>query len=539
MNPRAFVVDVTADSGNVIDLRAYGEGDPENTSTWLRSQLMGIGRYGNDYVAVGTQYDGEYDDPDAFGDAWVIKLGNTLGSSPLASVLLTNSEDVQDTGYDVAFAGDGSAHVAVVEGCGTFGDGYGHCFRDGASGHGEAVVHRLSRSNLSVLGTTGDDLGDVLAFDLQIGLTALSDGRVALVSTKQLVTPDTSRNEQPWWRTDAFVAILDSTAEVEWMTTHDARTSMPHTGLPGGPVDKYQECVYDIAEAEDGGLVISGNTSSNWDDYYVVRFAETALPTLPAPNVAHSHLVYPTTLVSDGVMAVAGDLTVNTSGRLWVDPGRTLAFGEDARLFARGELVTDEATLTAQDEQKPWGGVVVATDGTVATLTATVVEHAADAGVAVYAPARVALAGDTLRYNGVGLGVYSDGDNGQPGALVDESEITDNGIGLMTDFTCTWDSGSMPACSGFTSMESSVHVLGSVISENIDEGVLALNAALRVEETLVENNGEDGITLVNATAAPFVENVISANGSYGVGVLVSGEFFGSPTTAPGEKHDIL
>src|SRR5690554_4848663 len=95
--------------------------------------------------------------------------------------MLTNTPDEHDTGFSVAFAGDGTVHVASVLNC----DHYGACRRSGAGGEGDLVVHRLDRSTLAVLGSTGSALGRVKAFDVLVGLTSTSDGGVALVSTKQ------------------------------------------------------------------------------------------------------------------------------------------------------------------------------------------------------------------------------------------------------------------------------------------------------------------------------------------------------------------
>jgi len=538
MNPRAFVVDVDEENGVVLDIQAYGAGVAQQPATWRRSELMGIARFGNDYIAVGTQYDGEYDDPDGYGGVWVIKLGSSLNPAPVASVMLTSSSDVQDTGYDAAFAGDGSAHVAAVIACGTFPNHFGYCFRDGAGGVGNAVVHRLSRTDLSTLGTTGDDLGEVLAFDLHVRLTAMSDGRVGLVSTKQLEEP-TGQNDAPWWFTDAFMAILDSTATVELMTTHDARTSMPH--VEDGP--KHQECLYDIAEAEDGGLVVVGNNSSNWDDNYFVRFAVTGLPSLPAPTVSHSHLVYPTTLVSGGVMGVAGDLTVAATGRLWVDAGRTLAFEEDARLFARGEVVVEGATLTAQSHQV-WTGMIAAGAAGVVQLNDGTVVEGATAGVTVYSPARVAISGATTRLqsNGIGLLVLSDGQGADHGAVVEDATITDNGHGVVTDFTCTWDSGPYPSCSGFTTSHSRLRLEDAVVSDNAGYGLFASASVAEAIATTFSGNGSGGISVSNGTIETFRFNTVTANGGggtgHGVAVLAGGDFWLSPPNVRG-NNDVV
>src|SRR5690606_9728753 len=148
----AFVVDVDAD-GLVQAQQVYG-------ATGKRSDLMGIARSGNTYVAIGTQYDGPFDpsttncNPDGgyscpWGDVAVIRLGSTLPPTPLAQTLLTNTSGEQDTGMDVTFAGDGTVFASAILDCDGLGQ-LGGCFRFGEGGAGEGVVYKLNPSNLSL-----------------------------------------------------------------------------------------------------------------------------------------------------------------------------------------------------------------------------------------------------------------------------------------------------------------------------------------------------------------------------------------------------
>src|SRR5690606_38057388 len=135
--------------------------------------------WGSEYVAVGTQYDGPFDNvppppyTEPYGDVFVIRLGAALTASPLAQRNLTpNTPEVQDVGYDVAFTGDGAVHVASVLDC----EERGECFRFYAGGEGDAVVHRLNRTTLATESSSGSSLGEVKAYDLFVRLTATSDG---------------------------------------------------------------------------------------------------------------------------------------------------------------------------------------------------------------------------------------------------------------------------------------------------------------------------------------------------------------------------
>ncbi len=213
------------------------------------------------------------------------------------------------------------------------------------------MVHRLSRSSLSTLGSTGSALGRVEAFDVLVGLTSTSDGGTALVTTKQLEPPI----QLGFDNTDAFVAKLSATAAVEWTTTYDARTSRLHTET-GCTYEKHQECLYDIAETESGGFVIAGNNSSNLDDGYVLRFGAAKTAAFPATTVANSHLVYPSPHVSYATQ-MTGGLEVAETGEVWVDPGRTLNFGQGTHLRVSGTMQATGATLTAAEPSDGWSGV--------------------------------------------------------------------------------------------------------------------------------------------------------------------------------------
>jgi hypothetical protein len=242
-----------------------------------------------------------------------------------------------------------------------------------------------------------------------------------------------------WALTDAFVAKLDATAAVVWTSVYDARTNMVSTGQY--PYFRRQECLYDIAEAEDGGLAIAGNNSSNLDDSYVVRLQGGASPTLPGPTVSHSHLVFPTQIASPTV-TFTGDLTVNSTGRAEVDPVRTLRFGAGARALAFGTLTTDGATLTATNPAQKWAGVVAANG--IVGLTGGSVQHATT-GVAGYEPAVVTITGTTLSSNTTGLDVRT-----RAGVTVAGGHITGNGTGVRSDFLACYGT----SCPCFTNCRS-------------------------------------------------------------------------------------
>jgi len=159
-------------------------------------------------------------------------------------------------------------------------------------------VHRFDPPNATPTWTA--NLEEVRAYDLQAAAVQTSDGNIAVVSTKwdnafslsdpfrydDLNTAVTDCLENyggssswgnsdlfDYWNTDAFVAKLEPVlGNVLWSATFDADPNDP-TCFPDDI--RNQECMYKITEAEDGGLVISGNTSHNFDDAYLAKVLPT------------------------------------------------------------------------------------------------------------------------------------------------------------------------------------------------------------------------------------------------------------------------
>lgn len=139
------------------------------------------------------------------------------------------------------------------------------------------------------------DLGEVRAYDLQSGIAQTSDFDLAVVSstwhdeyssTNPFGYDDLSdeiqtcleqyegdwpgANQYDYWNTDSYVAKLRiEDGVLLWKTEFDAEPAMDATCYPDDM--KKQECMYMITEMEDGGLVISGNTSHNFDDAYLAK----------------------------------------------------------------------------------------------------------------------------------------------------------------------------------------------------------------------------------------------------------------------------
>ncbi len=157
---------------------------------------------------------------------------------------------------------------------------------------GELRMYRML-SNGTLANSTPPLFQNVHGFDLKARLTNLSSGGFGVVSTIKTtswaggctmptwsVTCGSGDFPGNYWNTNAYVAKMDDQGNKLWETNFDTDESFS-CNFPAGDNDgnypdagdnvKRQECVYGVSEAPDGGIVISGNNSNNFDDFYVAK----------------------------------------------------------------------------------------------------------------------------------------------------------------------------------------------------------------------------------------------------------------------------
>ena len=382
LNVRAVVVDVDA-SGVLLGRRSYG------VPGWT-SRFFGVARNGNTYAVAGSQGDGPVLDATlnryAFYDVFAATLDASPAPMPSTSRLLTTTagQDINSIGFGVEYSGNGRVLVGAVIDCGEQPGVPGQCGRFAPSGQGEGRVFALNPNTLGTLVSTS--LGALKSYDLMVRLRRTADGGVAVISTKQpsgpiACPPGAFCGDAETNNTDAYVAKLNAGGALVWETTYAARTHKTsfYEGYDG--YDKMQECLYDIVEASDGGLVIAGNNSANYDDSYLVRFGSADLPVAPGLSIHHQQLVYPP-VVGGQTVATTGDYTVEDSAWLDVEVGTTVAFGPSAALNVEGGMDSDGATFTAMTPSQGWDGMLFL-DGSVGTILDSVVDRVGGApGVA-------------------------------------------------------------------------------------------------------------------------------------------------------------
>lgn len=263
------------------------------------------------------------------------------------------------------------------------------------------------------------DLGEVRAYDLQADVCPLSDGaNFAVLSSRYTppynasdvmnynddlsplqkacltdnfsydADPGTAVNHVDWsadwipdlgfWNTDAVVSKLRiSDGQQLWQKQFDAEDGAPAECYPGDL--KNQECMYRITEADDGGLVVSGNTSHNQDDAYLAKLYPdcqysmdyTAIDALLDAN-NEFHVTANTTWSTD--MNVHGKVIVEPGAQLTINNGATIRFADSQKradatrivVAPGGNLKIDgNALLTSMNATCPgsfWDGILVQGD---------------------------------------------------------------------------------------------------------------------------------------------------------------------------------
>jgi hypothetical protein len=234
--------------------------------------------------------------------------------------------------------------------------------------------------------------GHYKAFDLKMGIVEVNNG-FATVSTKQLngapsynanvqaiLTdryPSTTSGDCPDWfnnptkRTD-WMKFWDSDASVaryeidqnltvtkKWESTFDVKGPRSREYFPGDI--KRQECLYGItADDDDEAIVISGNTSSNFDDNYLAKLYNDDCIGLTYDIHDNSDDIYDITSNTtwNSSKTVLGQLVVKSGNTLTISGSSTeIKFADSKRTGVKtnllieknAKLIVDGATLTADD----------------------------------------------------------------------------------------------------------------------------------------------------------------------------------------------
>lgn len=209
---------------------------------------------------------------------------------------------------------------------------------------GEGFIYRLdSTGAFSSKGINPAPMGYLNAFDLRIGVEETSDnGFVAvssvrapveffyptdeelgyLASCKEINTTD--------WETDALIIKYNDTAATQWRRLFDLEDNRSRMPPPGDL--KRQECVYKITQAQDGGFVISGNSSGNFDDFYMAKLYNGCNAENPYVTGASNIINITSNTLWNSSRFVVGKVVVNPGAVLTIDGPSTVVRFADSKL---------------------------------------------------------------------------------------------------------------------------------------------------------------------------------------------------------------
>ncbi len=289
--------------------------------------------------------------------------------------------------HDIEVRGNGNILVPAIVNCYS-----GDCFSsNNSTNKAELEIHEItSGGSRSVL----YNLGEVNAYDLKAGITNTSDGGFAVVSSKgqydsngnlilpapndplilSLLPPNTPNCHEDYkaWMSDVFVAKFSSSNSLEWQKTYDSHPNERQSY----PYDlKKQECVYEITEDQaTGDLVISGNTSHNFDDAYLLKLTgcQNDLNSEPITSVGaagdeiiiSNNTTWNSNKIIRGLVRVQNILIIDGATIQFADKGQS---GQESGILIEPGaklIVRNGATLTsiAGCESSTWSGIKVASN---------------------------------------------------------------------------------------------------------------------------------------------------------------------------------
>lgn len=357
------------------------------TYKWTIPQTIAeIGTTGN--MAVGCKGTFNYSQigPDEYR-ALVYSLNPALGLNttwatnpidfpPLSPPTPTNKQNSNILDINYHFVGN-QLLLGVMREC-------EFCFSAGDQ-RGKGEVHRLNNfgNTLGIFGNNPLLLGPINAFDLRVGVTETSGGGIAAVSSRNNIgaipaptaaeygTYGCLSTAQGYWDTDPLIVKFDANGNKKWEWSEDLLPGRARQ-TPLGDI-KRQECMYKITEAQDGGFVISGNSSHDNDDNYMVKLYSDCNAQQPYTITDPSNIIYISTNTTwNTSQKVLGSVHIVAGGILNITGNNTVIEFADSKLTGittnivvevGGQLnVTDAALISISNAVCPgsmWDGIIV------------------------------------------------------------------------------------------------------------------------------------------------------------------------------------
>lgn len=308
------------------------------------------------YYVFSTKYTAAI--PDLYGHIFINKLDNSLETESIFEITSTQEPDLDgldDYCSSVAFdviVDDGDL-VAAVQVNRT----------NGVQSTNDEALVRVYRihpgtspawtfeQNLSIVDNEETEI--FRAYDLKVGITNTSDGGFAVTSTMHdsdlfetneddyayyedcdLITagnqPCVCDLDYEWtksWNGDPYVAKFDDSDDLEWRNAYTVADAYG----PYYPEDvKRLECVYEIIQDDDGGYILAGNNSKNFDDDFVYRIFDDC--NIYTTYTGTYDLVDPSPISSAVTWSnnakVKGVVTINSGGTLTINNGAIIQFAD-------------------------------------------------------------------------------------------------------------------------------------------------------------------------------------------------------------------
>jgi hypothetical protein len=286
-------------------------------------------------------------------DGMVFKINNSSNPTVQNLTRVISDSTKSSVAYDVLFRPNGDIILPLVFNC------------DGTAEGGEATG-RIIHYNNNLSKISEFSIGTIKANDLKIGICNTSDNGFILTTTKQLLPPANSNEE--FWNSDAYVAKYNSSYVLEWdkVIPNNIPVELNDADLEN------EECVYSVLEHPDGGYLITGNISPNYDDDYLIKLYDDCGVKYNYTVTDEFHQIdINTNTTWNSSKSVLGLVTVKTGQKLTITGSSTVIEFADSKKtgIKTGILIEPGARLDLLDGAKltalnscsgsMWDGIVV------------------------------------------------------------------------------------------------------------------------------------------------------------------------------------
>jgi hypothetical protein len=138
------------------------------------------------------------------------------------------------------------------------------------------------------------------------------------------------------WTADAYIGRADANDNILWAVTVDRTENPMPTAYPDDV--KHMECLYTITQSDDGGFVVAGNNSINFDDFYMIKL----FPECDVLNTTYTN--YNDVRMTDFVQEIStnetwssdrtllGSIHIRSGAKLTINNGAIIRFADSKRV---------------------------------------------------------------------------------------------------------------------------------------------------------------------------------------------------------------